>query len=92
MKKCRSTIYLILLFSSFSTAQVQTLEEKETTTAFMEGMEAFVNEEYDVATTLLLEAYEQLAPQAGISFALADVYFIQEDLPNAAFYGKEAVH
>ena len=91
MKKCRSTIYLILLFSSFSTAQVQTLEEKEATTAFMEGMEAFVNEEYDVATTLLLEAYEQLAPQAGISFALADVYFIQEDLPNAAFYGKEAV-
>ncbi|MCR9131166.1 MAG: tetratricopeptide repeat protein [bacterium] len=72
-------------------AQVQSNEEREAKTAYIEGLEAFVNEEYDRATTLLLEAYEALKPQSGISFALADVYFLQEDLPNAALFGKEAV-
>ncbi|MBO6535279.1 MAG: tetratricopeptide repeat protein [Balneolaceae bacterium] len=72
-------------------AQVQSNEEREAKTAYIEGLEAFVNEEYDRATTLLLEAYQALKPQSGISFALADVYFLQEDLPNAALFGKEAV-
>ncbi len=80
-----------LICTATLNAQVQTVAEREAKTAYIEGMEAFVNEEYDRATTLLLEAYDILAPQAGISFAIADVYFMQDDLPNAAFYGKEAV-
>jgi len=92
MKIFLSFCFLIVAGCSLSAqAQVQSVPEREAKTAYIEGMEAFVNEEYDQATTLLLEAYEILAPQAGISFALADVYFMQEDLPNAAFYGKEAV-
>lgn len=92
MKKVLGIILsFIFVFANTLQAQVQSVEERESKTAYIEGMEAFVNEEYDVATTLLLEAYEGLAPQSGISFALADVYFMQEDLPNAAFYGKEAV-
>lgn len=87
-------LFAVFMFFSLpvvSSAQVQSINEREAKTAYIEGMEAFVNEEYDRATTLLLEAYETLAPQAGISFALSDVYFMQEDLPNAAYYGKEAV-
>lgn len=92
MKKILLAIFLITVsFNQVVHAQVQTVQEREAKTAYIEGMEAFVNQEYDQATTLLLEAYEELSPQAGISFALSDVYFMQDDLPNAAFYGKEAV-
>ncbi|MFV1882931.1 MAG: tetratricopeptide repeat protein [Balneola sp.] len=91
----KKSIYIVLFLSfcinSLSLAQVQTPKEREAKTAYIQGMEAFVNEEYDRATTLLLQAYEQLKNQAGLSFALADVYFQQDDLPNAALYGKEAV-
>lgn len=82
---------ILFVSSPLVLAQVQSNEEREAKTAYIEGLEAFVNEEYDRATTLLLEAYEALKPQSGISFALADVYFLQEDLPNAALFGKEAV-
>ncbi len=82
---------ILFVSSPLVLAQVQSNEEREAKTAYIEGLEAFVNEEYDRATTLLLEAYEVLRPQSGISYALADVYFLQEDLPNAALYGKEAV-
>ncbi len=73
-------------------AQVQSNAEREAKTAYIQGMEAFVNEEYDRATTLLLQAYDQLKGQSGLSFALADVYLQQDDLPNAALFGKEAVN
>ncbi len=91
----KKSIYISLFLSFFISstiyAQVQSPEEREAKTAYIQGMEAFVNEEYDRATVLLLQAYEQLNNQAGLSFALADVYFQQDDLPNAALYGKEAV-
>lgn len=74
---------ILFVSSPLVLAQVQSNEEREAKTAYIEGLEAFVNEEYDRATTLLLEAYQALKPQSGISFALADVYFLQEDLPNA---------
>lgn len=92
MKKASHLLFLLIFIGSGNLlAQVQTTEEREAKTAYIEGMEAFVNEEYDQATTLLLQAYEELSDQAGISFALADVYFAQDDLINAAYYGKEAV-
>ncbi len=91
----KKSIYIALFLSfcasSTTFAQVQTPKEREAKTAYIQGMEAFVNEEYDRATVLLLQAYNQLKGQAGLSFALADVYFQQDDLPNAALYGKEAV-
>ena len=88
-------IILLLLFivsvTANSRAQVQSIKEREAKSAYIEAIEAFVNDEFDQATILLLEAYNESSPNAGISFALADVYFMQDDLPNAAFYGKEAV-
>lgn len=91
----KKNLYIALSFTlflpSFLYAQVQTMEERESKTVYIQGMEAFVNEEYDRAATLFLQAYEQGKEKAGIAFALADVYFMQDDLPNAALYGKEAV-
>ncbi len=92
MKRSSYILALFALgFQSMSVAQVQSMPEREGKTAYIQGMEAFVNEEYDRATTLLLQAYDLLQDQPGISYALADAYFQQDDLPNAALYGKEAV-
>ncbi len=85
------SLFLFFGFSYTLSAQVQSVPEREAKIAYIQGMEAFVNEEYDRATTLLLQAYDQLKGQSGLSFALADVYLQQDDLPNAALYGKEAV-
>lgn len=91
----KKNLYIAVGFSLFLPAilfgQVQTMEERESKTVYIQGMEAFVNEEYDRATTLFLQAYELEKENAGVAFALADVYFMQDDLPNAALYGKEAV-
>lgn len=84
-------LFLIFGISDTLLSQVQTVPEREAKISYIQGMEAFVNEEYDRATTLLLQAYNQLKGQSGLSFALADVYLQQDDLPNAALYGKEAV-
>lgn len=86
-------IFFFFLFGISSTlqAQIQSVPEREAKIAYIQGIEAFVNEEYDRSTTLLLQAYEELKGQSGLAFALADVYFLQDDLPNAALYGKEAV-
>ncbi len=87
-------ISILIIFAALplqGMAQVQSVEEREAKTAYIQGLEAFENEEYDMATTLLLQAYEQLRGQSGLSFALADVYLQQDDLANAALYGKEAV-
>ena len=73
-------IILLLLFivsvTANSRAQVQSIKEREAKSAYIEAIEAFVNEEFDQATILLLEAYNESSPNAGISFALADVYFL----------------
>ena len=92
MKTALFTLFTVLILMPLhSKAQVQTTSEIEAKTSYIQGMEAFVNKEYDRATTLLLQAYDQFQDQAGINYALADVYFLQGDLPNAALYGKAAV-
>ena len=88
LKKIILLLFIVSVTAN-SRAQVQSIKE-ESKSAYIEAIEAFVNEEFDQATILLLEAYNESSPNAGISFALADVYFMQDDLPNAAF-GKEAV-
>ncbi len=83
----------LLLIANIGTvfAQVQSKTELDGKTAYIRGMEAFVNEEYEDARDLLLEAYNQLDAPASVSYALADVYGIMGDIPNAALYGKQAV-
>ena len=74
-----------------ATAQIQSREERAGKAAYIQGMEAFVNTEYDKAEALLVQAHDLLQGEAGISFALADVYLMLDNLPNAALYGKDAV-
>ncbi len=87
-------IFLLLLFAGLepSFAQVQSRSELAGKSAYIQGMEAFVNEEYELSRDLLLTAYSELGANASISFALADTYSMLNDLPNAALYGKQAVN
>ncbi|HET8865449.1 MAG TPA: tetratricopeptide repeat protein [Gracilimonas sp.] len=82
----------LLLFGKPLIAQVQTEQELLGRASYIQGMEAFENEEYEKASELLLEAKRNLPEASGISYALADTYLMMNDLPNAAFYGKEAVN
>jgi len=86
-------IFLISGFglSSSTKAQVQPKPMVNGTIAYVQGLEAFENREYEKSLQLLMEAKNQLGNEAGLSYAIADTYFAMEDLPNAALYGKQAV-
>lgn len=71
--------------------QVQTEGELSGKAAYIQGLEAFENEEYEKAEELLLQADRNLSDQAGVKYALADTYLTMDDLPKAALYGKQAV-
>lgn len=85
-----SFVVILTLFSP-AYAQVQTDAELKGASSYIQAMEAFANQEYEKSRDLLLIAYEKLGQEAGINYALADVYLVLDDLPSAALYGKRAV-
>ena len=85
------SLVVILTLLSPAYAQVQTEAELKGTSSYIQAMEAFANQEYEKSRDLLLNAYEELGQEAGINYALADVYLVLDDLPSAALYGKRAV-
>ncbi|MEX0660732.1 MAG: tetratricopeptide repeat protein [Balneolaceae bacterium] len=60
--------------------------------AYIEGIVHFENEEYEQALDYLTAAHLKLHDQAGVNFALADVYLATRDLVNAAYYGESAAN
>ena len=92
MKKYFFTFLLtVFVYASSVPAQVQSRNEVNGKSAYIMGIEAFVNEDFETAREYLLQAYKNLGEAAGVTFALADTYFMLGDLPNAALYGKKAV-
>ncbi|MEX0721428.1 MAG: tetratricopeptide repeat protein [Balneolaceae bacterium] len=93
MKKNRFTyLFIIFLMMTGSVfAQVQNNEELSGKSAFIQGMEAFANNELETARELLLRAHEDLDEAAGVSYALADLFLSLNNLPEAARYGKKAI-
>ena len=92
MKYLTSLLFGVLLIAgSPAKAQVQTETEITGKAMFIQGLEAFENEEFKRAEQLLIEAKEYLSGSTGVDYALADVYFSMDNLPNAALYGKLAV-
>ena len=88
---------IIILLSVFATssvfAQNQTVEEQEyiaAQTAYIDGLAAFENNNYEEAIRLLNKAYVKLPNHPGINFALADAYLQINDLENAGYYSKQA--
>lgn len=81
----------LLTSTCFAQTQVQNENEIAGKSMFIQGLEAFENEEFDRAEKLLLEAKDYLSGSSGVDYALADVYYSMDNLPNAALYGKLAV-
>ena len=57
---------------------------------FIEGISDFENEEYEQALDKLTMAHLTLSEDAGINYALSDVYLATGDLTNAAYYARIA--
>ncbi len=91
----KKAFYISIIFSvSLSIAvdaQTQSKSQINGTIAYVQGLEAFENQEYERSVELLIEAEKQLGGTAGVNYAIADAYFVMEDLPSAALYGKRAV-
>ncbi|MBO6621978.1 MAG: tetratricopeptide repeat protein [Balneola sp.] len=91
----KKVFYISIIFSvviSISVdAQTQPKSQVTGTIAYVQGLEAFENREYQKSLELLVEARNQLGEEPGVSYAIADTYFAMDDLPNAALYGKQAV-
>ncbi len=97
-------ILLTFLFSVVSSAtfaqewqtdDISGLSEQElieAQTAYIKGLEAFENSDYQLALDLLSTAYLKLSGHAGVNYALADAYLQIGDLSNAAYYGKQATN
>lgn len=77
-----------ILWAQDTTAEQQTINGKR---AYIEGITAFENENYEQAIELLTYAYSRLPEQSGVNLALADTYFQLGDLSNAAYYAEQAV-
>lgn len=72
-------------------AQVQSKTELSGKSAYIQGLQAFENKDYETARDYLLQAHQSLGGSSGITFALADTYLMLGDLNNAIKYGKKAV-
>lgn len=87
-------VFLLFTHADLLGQNRQTVEDKELVNAqssYIEGLAAFENENYQQALELLKGAYVKLPEHPGVNFALADAYFMINDLANAAYYGKQAV-
>ncbi|MFY0684817.1 MAG: tetratricopeptide repeat protein [Balneola sp.] len=92
MKKELYILLVIFIAGAVSVeAQVQSRAKISGTLSYVQGLEAYENEEYERSLELLLEARKELGAESGVNFAISDTYFAKKDLVNAALYGKEAV-
>jgi tetratricopeptide (TPR) repeat protein len=82
-------LILPLAVSAQDTGQISS-EDAEATSLYIQGINAFENEDYELALDYLTEAYLKVPGSAGINFALADAYLMLGDLINASYYGKNA--
>jgi len=87
---------LFILFSApaICAQSTQSVDEKariNAQSAYIDGLAAFENENYQQALELLKAAYVKLPDHAGVNFSLADTYLRVGDIANAEYYGKQAV-
>jgi len=59
---------------------------------FIQGITDFENEDYERALDNLTAAHLLLSDDAGINYALSDVYLVMGDYSNAAYYGGLAAN
>ena len=89
------TLPAILLLNPFAlNAQERSetaADENRAMGYFIDGITHFENGEFEQALDKLTAAHLILSDDAGINYALSDVYLTMGDLNNAAYYGQIAV-
>ena len=84
---------LILLLPGVAGAQDTTsidVEQAEALENYIEGINHFENEEYELALDKLTVAHLKNSENPGINYALSDVYLATGDFSNAEYYAKIA--
>ncbi|TVR17469.1 MAG: tetratricopeptide repeat protein [Balneolaceae bacterium] len=87
-------VILFLLAPSAVLAQESSTSDADQNRAmgyFIDGVTHFENGEFELALDKLTAAHLILSDDAGINYALSDVYLTMGDLSNAAYYGQIAV-
>jgi tetratricopeptide (TPR) repeat protein len=57
---------------------------------YIQGINDFENQDYQLALDKLTAAHLKLSDHAGVNYALSDVYLQTDDYTNAAYYGQIA--
>ncbi|MDZ7717802.1 MAG: tetratricopeptide repeat protein [Balneolaceae bacterium] len=57
---------------------------------YIQGINDFENQDYELALDKLTAAHLKLSDHAGVNYALSDVYLEIDDYTNAAYYGQIA--
>lgn len=87
---------IFLLFLSFGSsaygqqADITSQEKARAMQYFIEGINDFENEDYEQALDKVTMAHLKLSDDAGINYALSDIYLATGDLTNAAYYAQIA--
>lgn len=84
--------FLFLLPAAIE-AQDSTIIDEEQAQAlefYIQGINDFENQDYELALDKLTAAHLKLSDHAGVNYALSDVYLETEDYTNAAYYGQIA--
>lgn len=92
-KSLQLLVAFMFLFSAVSKAQDTTSindEEAEALEYYIQGINDFENQDYELALDKLTAAHLKLSDHAGVNYALSDVYFETGDYTNAAYYGQIA--
>lgn len=91
----KKTLLLVLFFSIGITAfgqdsEISSEEKARAMQYFIEGINHFENEDYEQALDKVTMAQLKLSDDAGINYALSDIYLATGDLTNAAYYAQIA--
>lgn len=84
-------IFILPLCFATAAGQVQTRSEIEGKSAFINGTEAYIQQDYETALHYLQAAYQQLGDVGGVTFALAKAYQALNDATNAILFANKAV-
>jgi tetratricopeptide (TPR) repeat protein len=89
------TVFISLLLASLSAfnafGQVQSANEVDGTSMYIQGMEAFQLGNLEQAEEYLLGAFEKLGPLEGLNFALGDLYLSLNNYAKASLYLNQAL-
>ena len=92
-KSLQFLLTVLFLFPAVIEAQDTTSIDEDMAEAldyYIQGINDFENQDYQLALDNLTAAHLKLSDHAGVNYALSDVYLATEDYTNAAYYGQIA--